>query len=166
MKKQSTNRLGSRRGNAMIEFALASLILIPLFFGAFQFGYTFYVYNLLCTQIRAASRYGSVRTFNAGNSSSITAFKTAVKNVVLTGDPSGSGTVIAPGLAATNIDVQITGADGNPASATNIPVNVKVTTATGDNAYKVNALIATFSFTGKPSLQIPYTGQFAPIGTE
>jgi hypothetical protein len=100
MKKQSTNRLGSRRGNAMIEFALASLILIPLFFGAFQFGYTFYVYNLLCTQIRAASRYGSVRTFNAGNSSSITAFKTAVKNVVLTGDPSGSGTVIAPGLAA------------------------------------------------------------------
>jgi hypothetical protein len=124
------------------------------------------VYNLLCTQVRAAARYGSIRTFNAGNGSSITAFKTAVKNVVLTGNPTGSGTVMAPGLEAKNIDVQITGADGNPASATNVPANVTVTTASGNNAYQVNALIATFSFTGKPSLQIPYTGQFAPIGTE
>lgn len=166
MRKQSTNRLGSRRGNAMIEFALSSLILIPLFLGAFQFGYTFYVYNLLCTQVRAGARYASIRTFNAGDNSSITAFKTAVTNVVLCGNPAGSGTVIAPGLAAKNIDVQITGADGNPASAANVPANVKVTTGSGDNAYQVNAVITTFTFTGKPSLQIPYTGQFAPIGTE
>src|SRR5438477_10338668 len=100
MKKLSTNRLGSRRGNAMIEFALASLILIPMFFGSFQFGYTFYVYNLLCTQIRAAARYGSIRTFNAGNSSSITAFQTAVTNMALYGNAAGSGTVIEPGMTA------------------------------------------------------------------
>src|SRR5437667_12127656 len=105
MKNPSTNRLGSRRGNAMIEFALASLILIPMFFGAFQFGYTFYVYNLLCSQIRAAARYGSIRTFNAGNAASKTAFSTAVKNVVIYGNPDGSGTVIEPGITAAKLEV-------------------------------------------------------------
>src|SRR5690242_18757093 len=109
MKKPSANRLGSRRGNALVEFALASFILIPMFFGAFQFGYTFYVYNLLCSQIRAAARYGSIRTFNAGNNSSITAFSTAVKNVVLYGNPDGSGTLIEPGITAANVEVLLLG---------------------------------------------------------
>jgi hypothetical protein len=35
----------------MIEFALASFVVISLFIGTCQFGYTFYVYNLLCTQM-------------------------------------------------------------------------------------------------------------------
>ena len=56
----------------MVEFALASVILIPTFVGTFQFGYTFYVYNLLCTQVRAGARYASTRTFRCKTSTSIT----------------------------------------------------------------------------------------------
>ena len=52
--------LGPRGGNAMIEFALASAILIPLFIGTFQFGYTFYVYNLLATQVLAFAQTSKV----------------------------------------------------------------------------------------------------------
>jgi Flp pilus assembly protein TadG len=166
MKKLSINRLGSRRGNALVEFALASLILIPMYFGAFQFGYTFYVYNLLCSQIRAAARYGSIRTFNAGSNSSITAFSTAVKNVVIKGNPDGSGTVIEPGITAANLEVLLLGTNGNAASATNVPTTLTVRTASGANAYQVDAVVTKFTFTGKPYLTIPYTGQFAPAGTE
>src|SRR5439155_5522305 len=152
MKKPSTNRLGSRRGNAMIEFALASLILLPMFFGAFQFGYTFYVYNLLCSQIRAAARYGSMRAFYAADSSK---YQTAVKNVVLYGNPDGSGTAIEPGITAANVEVLLLGADGNPASASNVPATLTVRTASGANAYQVDAVVTKFTFSGKPFLTIP-----------
>ena len=163
MKKLSTNRLGSRRGNALVEFALASAILIPMFFGAFQFGYTFYVYNLLCSQIRAAARYGSIRAFYAADSST---YQTAVKNVVLYGNPDGSGTLIEPGMTIANVQVLLLGANGIAASATNVPTTLTVRTASGANAYQVDAVVTKFTFTGKPFLTIPYTGQFAPIGNE
>jgi Flp pilus assembly protein TadG len=36
---------GSRRGNAILEFALSSTILIYVFTGVFQFGYSMYLYT-------------------------------------------------------------------------------------------------------------------------
>ena len=98
MKSQLRNRLRSRRGSAFIEFALAATVLIPIFLGTFQFGYGFYVYNLMSSQVRAGARYASLRTYRCGNASSMTAFTTAVKNVVRFGNPTGTGTVIEPGL--------------------------------------------------------------------
>jgi hypothetical protein len=47
--------LAAAAGNAMIEFAFAAGVLLPLFLGTFQFDYTFYVYNLLNTQVRAGA---------------------------------------------------------------------------------------------------------------
>src|SRR5258707_2083336 len=94
----SKNRLRSRRGNAVLEFGLASLVLIPLFLGTFQFGYTFYVYNLLNTQIRAGARYASIRTFRCADANGITHFKDKVKNAVVYGDPAGTGNALVPGL--------------------------------------------------------------------
>jgi len=164
MKILSKNRLGSRRGNAMVEFALASLILIPTFIGTFQFGYTFYVYNLLCTQVRAGARYASTRTFRCKTSTSITNFKTAVKNMVMYGDsnPGGSATVLEPGLTEGQIVVDLRDAGGvSITDNTRVPAFVIVSTN-----YSVNALVSTVNFTGKPRLQFPYTGQWAPAETE
>ena len=162
MKTLVNNGRVSRRGNATIEFAVASLMVIPIFIGAFQFGYTFYVYNLLCTQLRAGARYASMRTFNCGDSASIGKFKTAVKNMVRYGNPDGSGTLIEPGLTNAEVDVQIKDKDGGPASATHVPAYVTVSTA----HYSVDAVFKTFTFNGKPILRFPYVGQFAPAGTE
>jgi Flp pilus assembly protein TadG len=155
MKPQVKHRLGSRRGNAMIEFALASFVLIPLFVGTFQFGYTFYVYNLLCTQMRAGARYASLKTFTG---SGVSAYKTAVQNMVMYGNPDGTGTLIEPGLTVAQIDVEVKGTNGADASATNIPSYVTVTT----NNYSVNAVITTFTFNGKPIVRFPYLGRYAP----
>jgi Flp pilus assembly protein TadG len=142
----------------MVEFALASLVLIPLFVGTFQFGYAFYVYNLLCTQTRAAARYASLKTFKCSNATKIADWKTAVKNTMRFGNPDGSGTVIEPGLDANEIDVQIKDKDGNDADATHVPAYVTVTTVN----YGVNAVITTFNFTNKPFVRFPYAGRYAP----
>src|SRR6266404_1115413 len=83
MKTPSKQRSSRRSGNAMIEFAVSVGVLVPLFIGTFQFGYSFYVYNLLATQIRAGARYASLRTFRCSTAPSITKFKNHVKNVVV-----------------------------------------------------------------------------------
>jgi Flp pilus assembly protein TadG len=155
--KPAIHRRG-RRGNAMVEFALAAGVLIPLFVGTFQFGYTFYVYNLLCSQMRAGARYASLLTFACSSANEITSFKTAVKNVVMYGNPAGTGTVIEPGLTASQLDVEIKDSSGNNAGPSNIPSYVYVTTVN----YSVNAVITTFSFNGKPIVKFPYVGRYAP----
>jgi len=142
----------------MIEFALASFVIIPLFVGTFQFGYTFYVYNLLCTQMRAGARYASLKTFKCSTSSEIDSFKTAAKNMVMYGNPDGSGNLIEPGLTASQIDVEVKDSNGNNADASHIPSYVTVTTQN----YSVNAVITTFNFNGKPIVRFPYLGRYAP----
>ena len=146
----------------MVEFALASSLLIPIFIGTFQFGYAFYVYNLLSTQVRAGARFASMRTYRCGSSSSMAAYKTAVRNVVRFGNPTGTGTVIEPGLADNQVSVSIKTAAGVDADATHTPSYVVVTTAN----YSVDAVITTFSFNGKPTVQFPYLGLYAPVETE
>ena len=154
--------LRGRRGNAMVEFALASAILIPIFVGTFQCGYTFYVYNLLCTQIRAGARYASIRTFRCTDATSITKFKTAVANMVRFGNPDGTGTIIEPGLTAAEVDVEIKDKTGADADASHLPIYVTVSTA----SYKVDAVFKTFTFTGKPILRFQYVGRYASQESE
>ena len=148
-------RLGSRRGNAMIEFALSAAVLIPMFLGTFQFGYTFYVYNLLCTQMRAGARYASMRTFKA---SSVSTFKQQTRNVIRFGNPDGTGTLIEPQLTDAEVDVQVKDSNGIDADATHVPNYVTVSTIN----YSLNAVVTTFNFNGKPMARFPYVGRYAP----
>ena len=67
-----------RRGNALIELALATALMVPILIGTFEFGYTFYVYNLLSTQVRGGSRYASFRTFRSQDAASSYPFRTTV----------------------------------------------------------------------------------------
>jgi Flp pilus assembly protein TadG len=148
-------RLGSRRGNAMIEFAFSASVLIPLFLGTFQFGYAFYVYNLLCTQMRAGARYASMKTFKASASST---FKQQTRNVIRFGNPDGTGTLIEPRLTDAQLDVQIKDSSGNNADASHVPNYVTVSTSN----YSLNAVVTTFNFSGKPMARFPYAGRYAP----
>src|SRR5215831_15291878 len=147
------NRLGSQRGNAMIEFALASGVLIPLLLGTFQFGYSFYIYNLLATQMRSGARYASMKEFKG---SDVSGFKTAVKNMIMYGNPDGTGNLIEPGLAASQLDVEIKGADGTTdASSTVVPVTVSVSTVN----YSIDAAVAKLNLNGKPMVTFSYLGE-------
>jgi Flp pilus assembly protein TadG len=150
--------LGSRRGNAMLEFALCSTILIYAFTGVFQFGYSLYLYNELEAGVRAGVRYASLAGIsNTGDSSIPTAYTTAVRNMVVYGTPS-PGANPAPvirGLTTGVVTVGVT-FDGK-----GVPTDVSVKIS----SYSIDAIFKTFTFTNKPVLKMPYFGKYCSNGS-
>jgi len=148
----------------MVEFAIAFWLLFTVLAGTFQFGYTFYVYNLLQTQVRSGARYASAKTFACNGSGAITTFKTAVKQMVVYGDPSaGSSIPLVPGLTTAMVDVQIKDSGGTDADSSHVPATVKINVGGGNaTTYTVNAIFTSYFFSGKPVLTFPYVGRYAP----
>jgi hypothetical protein len=150
----------------MVEFALASSLLIPIFLGTFQYGYTFYVYNLLSSQMRSGSRFASMKAFKCKDAASIANYKQKVRNVVRYGNPSGTGSVIEPGLTDSEVSVSIKDVSGVEVTelnnTTRTPNYVEVSTT----SYTVDALFSTFTFSGKPIVRMPYLGEYQITLTE
>jgi len=157
-----TNPRGARRGSAIVEWAISSLVVVPLLLAALQAGHTFYIYNLLSSQVRDGVRYASRRTFRCADTASIAKFKTDVSNVARFGNPQGTGPLLEPGLSADQIKVEIKAKNGADAGPRNAPAHVIVSTAN----YSVEALYKELSFSGKPFLQFPYLGNYAPAESE
>ncbi len=147
-------RRSSRRGNAMVEFALSAPLLLSIMTGTFQFGYTFYVYNQLQMAVRAGTRYGSLRDYQSDGASCVTSVKDSVKNIVVYGNPSPSAGAapIVRGLATSNVNV-----DYAP-DAKGVPTMVSVSIS----GFTVNGLFAKFTFNGKPFAEVPFGGRYAP----
>ncbi len=149
----------SERGNAMVEFALASVVLIPVMTGAFQFGYSFYTYNLLQSAVSNGGRYAAFRTYRCLNGATdVTKVKQAIQNMCVYGTPSPSGAdkPVVAGLAPSNIDVTFT------LSSTQVPTAVSVSV----NRFTVKAIFKNYTLTGKPKLSLPYLGRYAPEESE
>jgi Flp pilus assembly protein TadG len=136
----------------MVEFALAATVLLPMFAGAFQFGYTFYVYNNLQTAIRGGARYASLRSYDSATSTPSPAFTTAVQNMVVYGNSDGTGQPIGPGLTVANVQVA-------PVMSGSVPGAITVQI----NNYTVDAIFTKFTFNAKPSATFPYTGTPSPF---
>jgi Flp pilus assembly protein TadG len=157
--KTRRNRFGSRRGNAMIEFALSATTLAYAFTGVFQTGYSMYLYNQLEGAVRAGVRYASLAEVAKaqGSTSDPTAYDTAVQNVVVYGtpNPSGSPNPVIPNLTTSNVSVQLT------FDASSVPTYVTVKI----NSYSIDAVVKTFNVTNKPVMQMPYMGQYCIIST-
>lgn len=152
-------RRDTQSGSAILEFALSALLLVSVFTGTFQFGYTFYIYNRLVTAVSTASRYASVHPLTNDNNQSVPAsFSDDVKKMAVYGTttPAAGTTAIAPGLTTANIDVYVgfVGA-GTPGNRPN-EVRVRVVN------YEMNALFRRFNFNNKPSLTVPYFGSYCP----
>ncbi|HXG33231.1 MAG TPA: TadE family protein [Bryobacteraceae bacterium] len=140
-----------RRGNAIIEFALSFGLLFSVFAGVFQFGYAFVVYNNLQTAVRAGARYASLRVYDSSTSTPSAAYLAAVRNVVIYGDPSGSGPRRVPGLTPEQVQVTII-------MDRNVPRDVSVAIV----GYTLDAAVRSFTLNGKPKATMPYMGRFAP----
>jgi Flp pilus assembly protein TadG len=65
------------RGSAFIEFALVSLIMIPLFFGVLDYSRVFYYASIAQGAARAGTQYAVFQAPNEANTSAITAAATA-----------------------------------------------------------------------------------------
>jgi Flp pilus assembly protein TadG len=162
MRHQSLRR--GERGNALIEFAFAFTFISVLFTGVFQFGYTFYLYNNLVTNIRAGARYAAQKSYTPGSGSTAgspvpaTAYVTAVQNVVVYGTPvpGQSPQPLVPGLTTANIQVvPIVDSNGIPQTIT---VRISPTTP-----FNLNAVVGSTRLAGKPAVTFPYTGIYSAI---
>jgi len=136
----------------MVEFAIGSGVLIAVFAGTLQFGYTFVQYNRLETAVAQGARYASVIPYDSPNASPSSAFLTAVKNMVLYGSPTQGASPVVSGLVPGNVDLNVTFVKGVPGTMT-----VSIT------GYKVDALFGSSALTGKPIATYPYQGVWAPL---
>jgi Flp pilus assembly protein TadG len=140
-----------RRGNSIVEFALAFPMLVISFGGCFQFGYTFFLYNRLENSVRSAARYASLRAYDSQNSTPSSAFSTAVKNVAIYGNPDGGTQTTAPGLTSNHVQITVNVVDGVPDTMT-----------VAISGYAVNGIFGTRTFTSKPAATFRYGGRYAP----
>jgi len=140
-----------RRGNALVEFALSFGLLFAVFAGVFQFGYVYYVYNTLESAVRGGARYASLRVYDSATSTPSSAYLTAVRNMVVYGNPSASGQALAPGLTPENVSLTVD-------MEKNVPTRITVAISN----YTVSAVVQSFTLAGKPKVTFPFTGRFAP----
>ena len=95
MKTNSKNE----RGAALVEFAIAGTIFLTVVFGVLEFGRLLYTHNALRDAARRGVRYATVRKNDAAG-------QTAVKNMVVYGDPNANpatATPVLPGLTTANV---------------------------------------------------------------
>jgi Flp pilus assembly protein TadG len=141
-----------RAGNIMLEFAVGSGVLVAAFVGTFQFGYTFYTYNKLATAVSDGARYAALRPYDATTSTPSSGFQTAVKNMVVYGDPNGGTAPIVPGLKTENVSVSAPFVHSVPST-----VIVSISGYTIDSiGFGQNTL------TNKPQVTYPYMGIYSP----
>jgi hypothetical protein len=139
-----------RRGNAVLEFAIAFGLLLTIFAGVWQFGYAFYVYNQLESAVRGAARYGSVAVYDGGAWGGAT-FQTRVKNMVVYGrtDPGQNDRPLFPGLSTSNVRV-------TPTFNGIVPTRIQVDIVD----YTIDTFFVEFPLRGKPRCTFDYMGRF------
>ena len=101
------------RGVQLVELAIVVPIFVILFAATAEFGRYFYEYTTLAKASRAGARYLATAAVKSAED-------TTAKNIVVYGNPAGTGSPVLPGLTTTN--VTITRQGGVPV----LPQTVKV----------------------------------------
>ena len=149
----------NQRGHAMIELALSAGVMVASLAGTIQFGYTFYIYNELVTAVGNGGRYAAMRTFRAAGSRDIEKGKAAIRNMVAYGDsrPAPDALPQAANLKPEQVQVDWV---MDESGARPVAINVSIVD------YTVDAAFGMFRFTGKPAVEYPFVGRFAPSESE
>jgi len=151
-------RRSRQSGHAMIELAVSAAVMVSCVAGTVQFGYTFYIYNELVTAVGNGGRYAAMRTYRASGQSDIDKGKVAIRNMVAFGDsrPAPDASPQVANLKPEQVRVDwVMDESGKPAA-----VSVSIVD------YTVDAAFGIFRFTGKPAVEYPFVGRFAPSESE
>ena len=146
------------RGHAMLELAVCAAVMVSFLAGTFQFGYTFYIYNQLVTAVGNGGRYAAQRTFRAGTPWDIERGNAAIRNMVVYGDsqPVADAAPVVPNLKPEQVEVQwVTAGRGAPKA-----IDVFI------HGFTLNAVFRAFTFEGRPSVEFPFVGRYAPSESE
>lgn len=107
-----------QQGTAIVEFALILPTLLILTFTVTELGRAYYQYNVLAKSVREAARYLSTRTPRAPTE------MTRAKNIILYGNPGGSGNPVVPGLSLSNVPDPVWGSTGTFPAINTVTVSV------------------------------------------
>ena len=146
------------RGHAMLELAVSAGVMFSCLVGTFQFGYTFYTYNQLVTAVGNGARYAAQRTYRTATPQDVERGNAAIRNMVVYGDsqPTRDAAPVVPKLTPAEVEVrwELAG-DGAP-----VNVNVAI------KGYAMDAIFRSYTFDGRPSVEFPYVGKYAPTERE
>lgn len=142
---------GSQRGGALVEFALATMVLVPMLMGTFSFGLAMRDYNTLQTNVRHAARFASLQNYDSTTSTPSNAYLQAVRNMAVYGNPAGTGSAMPKGLKPQNIQVLIEMRAGVPYQVTVSVVN-----------FQLVDFFQPITLSGKPTVTFPYMGRYTP----
>jgi len=149
-------RFGGRAGHAFIEFALGSGILVTVFVSTFQYGYFFYQYNLLVNVVNNAAHFAAMQVYDSNTTTPSNAWKSAVQNMVLYGDPTGGSTTLqVKNLTTGNILITV-GSAGSGSTFTPTSVTIAIT------GYTIDGVTGKYVLTGKPAVTYPFQGLYCP----
>ena len=90
------NRRKNERGATLVEFSIGVTVFLTAMFGVLEFGRALWVHNALTDAARRGARYATLHTQGDIDS---------VKNVVVYGNPAGTGQPMVNNLTTTNVDV-------------------------------------------------------------
>jgi hypothetical protein len=150
-----------RRGHAMIELAACAGLMVACLAGAFQFGYTFYVYNQLVSAVGNGARYASARTYRAASPKDVERGNEVIRNMVVYGDPhpDSNSRPVVPDLKPDEVQVKWNFATtGNTSAPESVDISIL--------HHQVNAIFGIFNFAGRPAFEFPYLGRYAPSESE
>jgi len=146
-----------QRGHAMIELAVCASVMVSCLAGTFQFGYTFYIYNQLVTAVGNGGRYAAMRTYRAASDADLEKGRAAIRNMVVYGDT--RPTDLVPVVANLRPDqVQVEWVKDKAGAPTAVHVAIR--------NYPVNAVFKTIFLDGRPSVEFPFVGRYAPAERE
>jgi Flp pilus assembly protein TadG len=146
--------IADRSGHAMLELAVSAAVMVSCLVGTFQFGYTFYVYNLLLTSVGNGGRYAAVRTYHreslGESEAALDQTNRAIRNMVVYGDaePAVDAAPIVAKLSPEQVEVRWIMDEHGAPSAVNVSIR----------EYSVDAVFKTFTFAGRPAVEFPYVG--------
>ena len=155
MKRWMEKGLGvvrKREGTAVIEFTIGAGLLVAVFSGTFQFGYTFLQYNNLANAVARGARYASLVPYHSATTAPSATFQTAVQNMVLYGNPTAGTSPVLYGLTTANVNLTVTFTNQVPSAMT-----VYI------SGYTINSIFATATLTKKPQVTYAYQGIWSPV---
>src|SRR5687767_14190204 len=90
----------NERGSTLVEFAIGVTVFVTAMFAVLEFGRALWVHNALTDAARRGARYATLNSM---------ANEAQVRNVVVYGNPEGSGQPMLNNLSTTNVDVAYSG---------------------------------------------------------
>jgi len=104
----------NERGSTLVEFAIGATVFLTAMFAVLEFGRALWTHNALSDAARRGARYATLHA--QGDSGS-------VQNMVVYGNPAGSGQPLLPNLSTGNVSVNYS----NPYQINKGTVSVSIT---------------------------------------